>query len=83
MAWMKRSSSALDSVSVGSISMAPWTTRGKYMVIGWKPSSIIALAKSSVVMSVPFSHSSSNRASCMQGPSGKATLIRSSRRALM
>ena len=24
-----------DSVSVGSISMAPWTTSGKYMVIGW------------------------------------------------
>ena len=37
---------ALDSVSVGSTSIAPWTTSGKYMVIGWKPSSISALATS-------------------------------------
>ena len=26
---------AFDLDSVGSISMAPWTTSGKYMVIGW------------------------------------------------
>jgi hypothetical protein len=32
---MNRSSEAFDSDSVGSISMAPWTTSGKYMVIGW------------------------------------------------
>ena len=25
---------AFDSVSVGSMSMAPWTTSGKYIVIG-------------------------------------------------
>ena len=31
---MKRSSEAFDSDSVGSISMAPCTTSGKYMVIG-------------------------------------------------
>src|SRR5579864_6805843 len=30
----KRSSVSLLSVSVGSISMAPWTTSGKYMVMG-------------------------------------------------
>ena len=29
---MNRSSSCLDSDSVGSINMAPWTTNGKYMV---------------------------------------------------
>ena len=65
------------------MSMAPCTTSGKYMVIGWKPSSIMALAKSRVVTPVPSSHLSSNRASCMQGPSGKAALITPDRRALM
>ena len=37
------------------------------MVMGWKPSSIIALAKSSVVTPVSFSHASSNSTSCMHG----------------
>src|SRR3984957_17566917 len=32
--WMKRSSDSLDSDSVGSISMAPCATSGKYMVMG-------------------------------------------------
>src|SRR5262249_45864039 len=32
---MKRSSVSLLSVSVGSISIAPCTTSGKYMVMGW------------------------------------------------
>ena len=31
---MNRSSEALLSDSVGSISIAPWTTSGKYIVIG-------------------------------------------------
>ena len=74
---MNRSSEAFDSDSVGSISIAPWTTSGKYMVIGWKPSSIIALAKSSVVTPVPSRKASSNSTSCMQARSPKGWLIRS------
>jgi len=38
-----------------AISIGPCTTSGKYTVIGWKPSSIIALAKSSVETPVPSS----------------------------
>ena len=33
--WLLWSRLCFDSDSVGSISMAPWTTSGKYMVIGW------------------------------------------------
>ena len=64
---MNWSSAALLSVSVGSTSIAPWTTSGKYMVIGWKPSSISPLARSSVVRP-PAKPLSLNRASCMHGP---------------
>src|SRR5262249_14009915 len=35
MVAMNKSSEALLSDSVGSISMAPWATSGKYTVIGW------------------------------------------------
>ncbi len=45
---------AFDSDSMGSINMAPCARSGKYTVIGWKPSSIIALAKSSIVTPVPL-----------------------------
>ena len=54
-------------VSVGSTSMAPWTTRGKYIVIGWKPSSISALARS-IVLKPSAKPRSENNASCMHGP---------------
>ncbi len=73
----------LDSDSVGSISMAPCTTSGKYTVMGWKPSSIVALAKSSVVSPVPSSQRSSKSASCMQGRSPNAGDIRSASEARM
>ncbi|MNR14802.1 hypothetical protein D3C85_1312970 [compost metagenome] len=48
MASQKRSSSSLDSLSVGSIIRVPAT--GKDMVGAWKPKSIRRLATSSTLM---------------------------------
>ena len=68
------SSVSRDSVSVGSSISASWTMRGKYIVGGWMPRSIIALATSSALTPVScLSFSSVKTNSCMQMPGTAAS----------